>query len=862
MRGFGMLSAKIASRNLPKRRARTILTVTAVFLGVALLVGINMATASALGEFNSYINKFWGATDIIVTYGNEQSFPNQTLGTVQSNSLVDKTAERFNWFGAIRTTASNITFFLDGINPSNDFDYSSFNITGTRQFSNGQAIVDNTIAQKLNRGVGSTLDVLTGIPTSNASQFQPVLIPLQIVGINYPLRNIGSTVYIYLPELQSKLGQDGRITHIYASLYDPTKAPQVENQLLKELPPSYDVSAPKAEAVQRINAQTSGFEIGLNVMIGVSLVVCAFIVFNTLFMTVSERTYEIGILRAVGSSRGQIFRIFLAEGLLIGAIGTLAGIFGGLGLARLFTFILETSFDIPSLPTAQLTPQIGLIGLGAGFSAVLGGALYPAFSASRISIMQAIRPSARNSGRQVPLKLVGPVGALMLGLGVGESLRLTPFHINYLDVILVPIGLVLVGSAIFGKAGKSLSLATIPFSSAVRHVASRSGRRRLLRSSVCFGMIVLTLSFAIMIGGIQNGVQGALQQGIQEALGADIILVANQSIPTSFTNNLTSLPNVASATPMSPSQFSAKAFGQTLNSSIGVVAVDPQVFPTIISYTFVNSPSTTSPYSQLAKDNRSLLIPDSLASKLGIITGDTVPILTPSSDATVPFIVAGVFTGPVLQYIQFGEHFASDSIVVSFASQREYFAGSDTAPLFLVNLKPQFKSQATSIAQDISTLYPRYDFSENSLTLGELLSLVNDTINRIFTLILLILYFALLIASLGIGATMIMNVSDRRREIGLLRSQGMSRGQIMELFLGEGVLLGLFGFLLAIPGGLLLLKGATNSTTLAGFFIPYIVPYGEILQAFALALIAVLVGSVYPALRAYRMEITQALERV
>ena len=821
-----------------------------------------MATASALGEFNSYINKFWGATDVIVTYGNEQSFPNQTLSIVQSNTLVEKTAERFNWFGASGTTASNITFFLDGINPRNDFDYSSFNITGTRQFSNGQAIVDNTIAQKLNLGVGSTLDVLTGIATSNASQFQPVLIPLLIVGINYPLRNIGSTVYMNLPELQSVLGQDGRITHIYASLYDSTKVPQVENQLLKDLPSSYDVSAPKAEAVQRINAQTSGFEIGLNVMIGVSLVVCAFIVFNTLFMTVSERTYEIGILRAVGSSKGQIFRIFLAEGLLIGATGTLAGIFGGLGLARLFTFIFETSFDVPSLPTAQLTPQIGLIGLGAGFAAVLGGALYPAFSASRISIIQAIRPSARNSGRQVPLKLVGLVGALMLGLGVGESLRLTPFHINYLDVILVPFGLVLAGSAIFGKAGKSLSLAMIPFSSAVRHVASRSGRRRLLRSSVCFGMIVITLSFAIMIGGIQNGVQGALQQGIQEALGADIILVANQSIPTSFTNNLTSLPNVANATPMSPSQFSAKAFGQTLNSSMGVVAVDPLVFPTIISYTFVNLPSTNSPYSQLAVDNRSLLIPDSLASKLGISAGDTVPILTPSSNVTVPFTVAGVFTGPVLQYIQFGEHFASDSIVVSFASQREYFAGSDTAPLFLVNLKPQYKSQATSIAQDISTLYPRYDFSENSLTLGELLSLVNDTINRIFTLILLILYFALLIASLGIGATMVMNVSDRRREIGLLRSQGMSRGQIMELFLGEGVLLGLFGFLLAIPGGLLLLKGATNSTTLAGFFIPYIVPYGAILQAFVLALIAVLAGSVYPALRASRMEIIEALERV
>src|SRR5207244_6525850 len=107
-----MLSAKIASRNLPKRRARTILTITAVFLGVALLIGINMATSSALGEFNNYINKFWGATDIVVTSGNGLQFSNQTLNTVENNDLVHQTAERLVWGGAIGTTSSNTTFFL------------------------------------------------------------------------------------------------------------------------------------------------------------------------------------------------------------------------------------------------------------------------------------------------------------------------------------------------------------------------------------------------------------------------------------------------------------------------------------------------------------------------------------------------------------------------------------------------------------------------------------------------------------------------------------------------------------------------------------------------------------------------------
>ena len=851
-----MLSAKIASRSLPKRRARTILTITAVFLGVALLVGINMATASALGEFNNYINKFWGATDIVVTYGTEAPFyPNLTLSKVLSDPLVWQTTQRLNWLGAIGNSASNTKFLIVGVDSKTDFDYATFNITGSSRVSFGEAVVDNILAQKYGLSVDSTFEIFT---LTSQGNIRPI--PLRVAGINYPLRNLGSSIYMYLPDLQSDLVLGGQVTHIYASLYDSTKALLVENDLQKLLP-LYDVSAPKAEAVQRITAQTVGFQIGLNVMTAISLVVCSFIVFNTLFMTVIERTYEIGIMRAVGSSRSQIFRIFLAEGLLIGALGTIAGILGGLGLARLFTSVFETTFNVPSLPVAQLTPSIALTGLVAGFSAVFGGALYPAISASRINIIQAIRPSARNARRHLPLSGVSLTGIVMLGLGASESLRLTPFHIAYLDVILVPIGLILLGAVVFGRVGRAIMLLVFPASRTVRYVASRGGRRRLLRSTVSFGMIAITLSFAIMIGGIQSGVQEALQQGIQEALGADIILVANQSIPISFTSNLTSLQHVASATPLSPSDHPAKALGKNGNSSIGVLAVDPSVFPSIISYTFVNSYNASGPYSQLASSNESLLIPDSLASKLGVVTGDSLPILT-DLNKTISFTLAGVFTGPVLQYIQFGEHFASDSIIVSFASQHEYFGGEEKAPLFLVDLQPQYKSQATSIAHDIADKFPHYDFSQNSLTLGELLSLVNDTINRIFALILLILYFALLIASLGIGATMIMNVSDRRREIGLLRSQGMSRLQITGLFLGEGTLLGLFGFLLAVPGGLLLLKGATNSTTLAGFFIPFIVPYGAIVQSLILALVAVLIGSLYPAVRASRLEMTRALEQV
>ena len=848
-----MLSAKLAYRNLPKRRARTALTILAVILGVALLVGINLATASATGEFTNYINRFWGRTDIVVSYGAfPPVFQSGNLARVEAAPEVTQTASRLVWLGALNKTVVQLV----GVNQT-DFDYAGLNITGAKVLSPRQAAVDDGVAQRFRLGIGSVIQVFSINAIGNN-----VSIPLSVVGINHPLRNIGASVYVNLPELQSDLSLRGMISHIYATISDPTKAPQVRDEIQHLLGSSlFNVSAPKAEAVQRIAGQTAGFELGLNVMVAVALVVCAFIVFNTLFMTVNERTYEIGVMRAVGTSRSQIFKIFLAEGILIGTIGAIAGVFAGLILSRAFTTIAENILQIPSLPLVQLTPTIALMGLGAGFTAVFAGSLYPAVSASRINIIQAIRPSARNSRNRVPDSIIVLVSLGMLTLGSLEAARLTPFHISYLDVALIPIGLVILGAVLFGRSGRVLTTPLALFSRSVGYIASRNGKRRLLRNAISFGMITITLSFVIMLGGIQGGVQTALDQGIQEALGADIILVANQSLPISFTNNLTSLPEISTATPLGPSFFpvSPKAFGPKGNStSVGVLAVDPTVFPQIINYQFVNSPPPQQLYAQLAGSNQTVLLPDSLASRLGVSTGENITMDLPTP---VSFRVAGIFTGPVLQYIQFGNSFASDTIVVSFSSQNKFFGGQYNAPLFLINLKPQYKPAASTIAHDIAASYPKYDFAENSLTLGQLLSLVRDTINRIFTIILLVLYFALLIATLGISATMIMNVTDRKREIGLLRSQGMSRRQVSGLFLSEGILLGLFGFLLAVPGGLLLLEGATNSTTLAGFYLPFVVPYGAMLQAFGLSILAVVAGSLYPAIRASRMEITKALEQ-
>src|SRR5205823_14679372 len=127
--------------------------------------------------------------------------------------------QRLNWLGAIGNSASNTTFLIVGVDSKTDFDYATFNITGSSRVSFCEAVVDNILAQKYGLSVDSTFEIFT---LTSQGNIRPI--PLRVTGINYPLRNLGSSIYMYLPDLQSDLALGGQITHINVSFYDSPKA--------------------------------------------------------------------------------------------------------------------------------------------------------------------------------------------------------------------------------------------------------------------------------------------------------------------------------------------------------------------------------------------------------------------------------------------------------------------------------------------------------------------------------------------------------------------------------------------------------------------------------------------------------------
>ncbi len=667
-------------------------------------------------------------------------------------------------------------------------------------------------------------------------------------------------------------------------------------------------------SIERIQEIVNGFLVQLGFVIIVPLIVCAFLIFNAMSASVSERKYEAGVLRSLGASRRQVFWSFFYESLLLGVGGSVIGVLGGLLLSNFFIVLFQNMLGFPSgysisnnvasqsnlasssivillllvlLLLALFDPVLSLFflfiipiyllilpltlvvyGIAAGLVTALFGGFYPAISACKVDVAEALRVEARTGRRYLPDAALWVIGIVLFALGTVKMLFFPFFHLHFVDVFLVLIGVVVVVALLLKNVVSSFST----FFRSVEKIVFRNIGRKLLRSTVCFSMIGISISSIIMLGGLQRGVFVGMEEGVRESIGADMILQRGYNtteeirppapLPSSFVDNLTSLDNVELATSLNGVRRMRGIKSICgMNMSVGVVVIDPNTFQRIVSLRFVSpSPSEDQVYELLASTSENLILPQSIAKELGVSVGQNVSILT-KRDVLVNYTVVGIFAGTWLQFFWVNENPISDSIIISYDSETKYFNGENQAWVFLVNVNPDYKRSTSIVLEEIDASYPMYSLKTYSVTLDDLLYLIKPQINWILLILLTILYFALLIATIGIALTMIMNVRERRREIGILRSQGMSRSQLLFMFLIEATVIGLMGFVIGLPCGLILLQGLVNISGPTGFWIPFVLPWGTIIQALGLSIFAAVIGALYPAYKASKTGIVDALGR-
>jgi lipoprotein-releasing system permease protein len=209
---------------------------------------------------------------------------------------------------------------------------------------------------------------------------------------DYDLNNI----YAPLDWVQSLLGMRAadQVSGLGVRISDPWVAAEAAREMQEALGFPYFVES-WITTNQSLFSALELEKIAMGVILFLIVIVAAFNIVSTLVMVVVDRTSEIGILKSMGMTDGQVLRVFLLQGMAIGALGTLLGT--GLGLSIcwiLYRFeIVEIPADIYFIERLPVTvnPLDVLMIVGVSLLIALVATIYPALQASRLQPVEAIR---------------------------------------------------------------------------------------------------------------------------------------------------------------------------------------------------------------------------------------------------------------------------------------------------------------------------------------------------------------------------------------------------------------------------------------------------------------------------------------
>jgi len=619
---------------------------------------------------------------------------------------------------------------------------------------------------------------------------------------------------------------------------------------------------------------------GLAVVGLIILFAAGFVILNAFAMSVTGRMREIGAMRALGMTRRQVMRGVLAEAGLIGSIGTVAGVLIGLGLAWAMMQAMGTLKEAPLTVPLWGLPLSTLMGL----AVTLIAALQPAWRASRVSPIVAARPEATAAAGWY-VRSGGRVGAAILGLllpglaAYGLLARPDVFTAQAVMVVgqaaLLGATVLLLPAVIDPVTALARPLLVRWLGAAGRLAADNLGRNKL-RTVLTAGALTAGLTIIIATSGLMTaGLKGSMSRlgamvhedcfvvaDIAKAVSSGEFSVDNFFQAISQIPSLDLTPVLAALDPLVESgaievernRFVPIPPEVTAIPGTPGIFVDSDIFLRIGGFCFFEgSPETALEWMQRG---RAVLLQPIVAERLGVQVGDAIPVQTPHGE--VEFTVAGIG----------GSGYAMP--VFSYADGETYF--DVTTPTHLGIVVAEGQDLEATLAQVAEAIEPfpgmilhDYDNSFDPLL---------EMIDRLELLLDALLLLAVVVAALGVVNTMVINVTERRREIGLLRAVGATQRQVRRAVVAEAATLGLLaalvasgiGLLMLLTWGLLVLPNGTTSIGVRPDWETIRLTMGAGLRDLGLAAAVSLIfgplvaglAAHYPARRAAAMEIVKA----
>lgn len=845
--------ARSSRRYLLRHPWLTALSVLGVALGVAVSVAVDLANTSALRAFELSGEAVTGrATHQIV--GGPGGVDGRLVARVRAEAGVAEVAPVVDGNARVAREPARVLGVL-GVDPFAEASFRPF-VGGPGSGLDaglfltvpGAALLSESTASALGVAVGDTLGLRVGGRPETAT----------VVGVMEPdddrsasaLQNLLVVDVSSAQEWFGMTGLDGDTASVAASGAGPEAGrlsrvdlilpvgDEAAVEAVRAVLPAGTEVRPASTQAEALETMTAAFRLNLSALSLLALVVGLFLIYNTVTFAVVQRRRVLGTYRALGVTRREVFGVVLAEALVVGAVGTALGVALGVvlgsGLVRLVTQTIGDLYFVVRVRELALSPLALGKGVALGLGATLVGALRPGWEAASVAPASALRRSSeedrlgRGAGR---LALVG-----LAVLVLGGLVLLVPAGVAgaYAGMLGILVGTALVVPWLTRGYAALAQPVMARLMGPVGRMAARSIAASLSRTAVAVAALTVAVAATVGVATMVSSFRTTVEDWLGSVLQADVYVQPPATVfrrggavlDAGLASDLAALPGVARADAIRI---------RTLDAGRGPFdLVVAEIDPTRASIYRYKEGTAEAVVRAVAGGG--VAVSEPFAFRFDVGAGDTLTLPTDRGDRRYP--VAGV-------YFDYG-----NDLGVVLMDERTFLRDyrdpgySGTALTAAPGVDPEAVARrARALAEGRQEVQVR---SNRALREASL-----DIFDQTFVVTSVLRLLAVGVAFVGVLSALMALQLERRRELAMLRAQGLTPAELRRMVLAQTGLMGLWAGVLAIPLGLALaavLVFVVNVRSF-GWTLAFAVSPGVLAQAVGLAVVAALLAGAYPAWR-------------
>jgi putative ABC transport system permease protein len=667
-----------------------------------------------------------------------------------------------------------------------------------------------------------------------------------VLGVLEGSADLGSVIVMDLAEAQRELGRRGKVDRIHLKVPPEPSLAEWQRRLQAALPRGVEVR-PVGSQTDENRRMLGAFRLNLRMLSYIALLVGAFLIYNTISVSVVRRRPEIGIVRALGATRRAVLAAFLGEAVCLGVAGGIAGCVLGrlmaIGALRLVAATVQSLYVTSRPAPLELAFSSWVFAIAIGAAVAVASAFAPAREASLVSPVEAMARGERelaarlNERRDLWLALAFAAAGALCALapevgGLPLFGYAAALFFTAASAFAMPALVHGVTAIVGGILRKYLGVEAM--------LAARSLNGSLRRTAVLVGALSTAVAMMASVGIMVGSFRETVRLWMENELQADFYLrpagaVAPGQHPTlaaDLAQRLEQVTGVAFVDRFRAYDISYEGFPATL------AGADMRAAGGYRRLTFLSGRSAADVYAQLVNADTAI-VSEPFAHKHHLRAGDSVTL--PMGEAQHSFRVIDVY---------YDYSTEAGYILLDRATLLKYLP--DPAPSNLaVYLAPGAAPEAVRGGIEKAA-------EGRSVLIADNRNLREQAI-RVFDRTFLVTYalevVSLLVAVIGIAGALLALVVDRRREFGVLRFLGASTRQIRKWILVEAGLIGLLasiaGFVLGVALSLILIYVVNKQSF--GWTIQFHWPVAVLLGSLALVYLATLAAGLYPARIAVRL---------